>query len=138
MLIYLRKKAQSTAEYVTLFAIVVGAITLVSSKVKRTLAGYLTREVNNALGSPAMADSKNVYRAGKGQENSYQAQKLEGTGKDAGKPKYINDSEGKRKVIAGDVDDVSQTVNNFKLDQQDAWTTDVSVADKATTRVPTK
>lgn len=140
MLIYLRKKAQSTAEYVTLFAIVVAAITLVSSKVKRTLASYLITNVKGELGISTLEDNKNVYRAGKDKEISYQGQQLTGTKENAGAPMFKSDSEQERTVIAGDVDDVATTVNSYDLSGQGAWVPGGLniVADTATERVPPK
>ena len=87
MLITLRKKAQSTAEYVMLFAIVLGAVAMARSYLSKAIAGgiqYKARELSSAVtGSPdtlydSTLDKKNTSKSARqSNERQHQDSKLD-------------------------------------------------------------
>ncbi|MDD2752598.1 MAG: hypothetical protein PHN59_05660 [Candidatus Omnitrophica bacterium] len=79
MLITLRKKAQSTAEYVMLFAIVLGAVAMARSYLSKAIAGGIQYQANQLLTSTggdlynSAMDKNNTTKSAR-QDNSSQHQ----------------------------------------------------------------
>lgn len=125
MLIYLKRKAQSTAEYVMLFTLVIGALTLVQNVVKKGLAGKVDKAMEVYLdggdgagdeytAQPFRGDkSTRLYRAAKNAEYTEQRQTLHGDGAFG----VGSGSQEKKITIAGDLTEVKDEVGNVHLDK---------------------
>ncbi len=133
MLINLKKKAQSTAEYVMLVAIVIGGITIITSYVKKALAGkvqavsnaYMTA-CNNAKQYSIDTSDEMVYRAARASQKQGEHNKLD----DQGVANDKSGAESVRTVVSGSLQEAQTIANGVKLE------TDADTWGKRTTQLP--
>ena len=136
MLIKLREKAQSTTEYVMLFALVLGAFALVNTNIKRRLAFYVDDKVQKTLNlatADMAKDRSAISRASKEQENTLQTT---ATPQGDGLYKDGQGSESRRVVIAGTAADpiIAAQVNGMP-DITTPWATSTDLEDRTQTNM---
>ncbi|MDD4900474.1 MAG: hypothetical protein PHT31_05465 [Candidatus Omnitrophica bacterium] len=118
MLINLRKKAQSTAEYVMLFAIVLGAVAMARSYLSKAIAGGIQYQANQLLTSTggdlydSTLDKKNTSKSAR-QSNEKQHQEANLDEKHAYNETISANVE--HASIGGDLQEAEDAADAFKI-----------------------
>jgi hypothetical protein len=139
MLIYTRKKAQSLAEYVMLFAIVVGAISLVRSYVMNNIAGSIqgwTDKYKTESGTTNTFDPNKSSSTG--DQNARESHKSQ-----LGASNLVNDHQfnaqdetyNEAAAVSGNLAEVKTIVTNHKV-QAGTWDANIAVDNKVDRDVP--